>query len=63
MGTTIEGELEQVFAVVHRCFEALATDCDRIECSTRIDYRRGDSCRLDAKIARIEEKLGRTVKK
>jgi uncharacterized protein (TIGR00106 family) len=30
MGTTLEGELDQVLDVVRRCFEALQSDCDRI---------------------------------
>ena len=30
MGTILEGEWEQVFAVVQRCYEALQPDCDRI---------------------------------
>ncbi len=37
MGTTLEGELDQVLAVVRRCFEALQPDCNRISCSIKID--------------------------
>lgn len=41
MGTTLEGELDQVLDVIRRCFEALETDCNRISCSIKIDYRKG----------------------
>ena len=41
MGTTLEGEFDEVLRVVRQCFEAMAADCDRIECSIKIDYRKG----------------------
>src|SRR5437870_3061697 len=41
MVTTLEGELDQVLAVVRHCFEALEADCNRISCSIKIDYRKG----------------------
>ena len=63
MGTVLEGELDQVLAVVRQCFEALAADCKRIECSIKIDYRRGSESRLDAKLASVEQKLGRPIKR
>ena len=62
MGTTIEGDFEQVIDVVKRCFQALAADCDRIECSVKIDYRKGCSGRLTAKVASVAQKLGRCVR-
>jgi uncharacterized protein (TIGR00106 family) len=63
MGTTLEGELDSLLGVVKRCFEALAVDCDRIECSIKIDYRKGRTGRLDAKVASVEQKLSRPLKK
>ena len=63
MGTTLEGEFDDALRVVRQCFEAMAADCDRIECSTKIDYRKGRSGRLDGKVASVEQKLGRPVKK
>ncbi len=63
MGTTLEGDLDTVLGVVKQCFEAMAADCHRIECSIKIDYRKGYSGRLDGKIASVEQKLGRPVKK
>jgi uncharacterized protein (TIGR00106 family) len=63
MGTTIEGEFDQVLDVVRQCFAALAADCERIECSVKIDHRQGRANRLDGKVASVEAKLGRPVRK
>ena len=41
MGTVLEGEIDQVLDVVRRCYEAMAADCNRIECSIKIDSRKG----------------------
>ncbi len=63
MGTVVEGELEQVLDLVKKCFEVLQTDCDRIECYLRLDYRKGYSGRIEGKVASVEARLGRAVKK
>lgn len=63
MGTCLEGEFDQVMDVVKRCFQTMAADCRRVECSIKIDYREGSTNRLEAKVASVEEKLGRPVKK
>ena len=63
MGTVLEGEIDQVLDVVRRCYEAMAADCNRIECSIKIDARKGKSGRLQSKVASVEEKLGRPIKK
>ncbi len=62
MGTTLEGEWDEVFAVVRRCFEALKPDCERISCSIKVDYRSGPGGRLDRKVRRVEELLGQSLK-
>jgi uncharacterized protein (TIGR00106 family) len=62
MGTTLEGELEEVLAVVRRCFEALQTDCDRISCSIKMDYRKGPGGRLQSKVQKVQELAGRPLK-
>lgn len=63
MGTLVEGELDQVLDVMRRCIEATAADCDRVSCSAKLDFRRGHSGRLHSKVASVEQKLGRTLKK
>jgi uncharacterized protein (TIGR00106 family) len=62
MGTTIEGDLDAVLAVVRRCFAALESDCDRISCSIKIDYRKGPAGRLESKVRKVEAIVGRPMK-
>ena len=62
MGTTVEGELDQVLAVVRQCFEVLQRDCQRISCSIKIDYRAGPGGRLLSKVEKVERLVGRSLK-
>jgi uncharacterized protein (TIGR00106 family) len=61
MGTIIEGEWSEAMAVVTACFEAMRTDCNRIETSIKIDYRAGSASRLASKIESVEAKVGRKL--
>ena len=63
MGTIVEGELDQVLDLLRRCLEQVARHSDRVTCSAKLDYRRGHSGRLKSKVASVEEKLGRSVRK
>jgi len=63
MGTVIEGEYDQVMDVVRDCFERMSDDCDRIECTIKLDFRRGQSGRLEGKVSSVEDKLGHSVRK
>ncbi len=58
MGTTLEGEWDQVFDVVRRCYEELRKDCSRISCSIKVDYRAGPGGRLESKVRHVEQILG-----
>ncbi len=62
MGTVVEGEWADVFAVVQQCYERMREDCRRITCSIKVDYRKGASGRLESKVASVHEKLGRDLK-
>lgn len=62
MGTIIEGEADEVLNVLHQCLEAMSADCDRITCTAKLDYRKGYSGRLDAKVKSVEQKLGKSLK-
>ncbi len=63
MGTVIEGEWDEVMGVVKQCFEAMKTDCNRISVSMKIDYRKGKKGRIRGKVERVEERLGRKLRK
>ena len=57
MGTIVEGELDQVLAVLRDCFNELAADCQRVSCAAKFDYRQGPGGRIRAKVASVESKL------
>jgi len=62
MGTVLEGEWEEVFSVVRKCYERMRKDCNRISCSIKVDYRKGHSGRLVSKVASAEKTLKRSIK-
>jgi uncharacterized protein (TIGR00106 family) len=62
MGTVLEGEWDEVFAVVRKCYEQMKQDCNRISCSIKVDYRKGHSGRLESKVASVEKALKRSIK-
>ncbi|MCC6573425.1 MAG: MTH1187 family thiamine-binding protein [Planctomycetes bacterium] len=63
MGTIIEGEWDQVMAVVKLCYQAMRKDCKRISCSIKVDAREGHDNRLKGKVEAVEKLLGRKLKK
>jgi uncharacterized protein (TIGR00106 family) len=62
MGTSIEGELDQVLEVVRRCFAVLEPDCPRIHCTIKIDYRRGPGGQLDRKVQAVQALVKQPLK-
>lgn len=62
MGTIIEGEIDQVLDVLKKCLDTMSTDCDRISCTAKLDYRKGRSGRLVSKVQSVEQRLGRKLK-
>lgn len=54
MGTSIEGEWDEVMGLVGRCFDALKEDSSRVYMTIKVDYRRGASGRMEGKIQSIE---------
>jgi uncharacterized protein (TIGR00106 family) len=57
MGTSIEGEWDEVMAVVKRSFEDLKMDCERISLNIKADYRKSTSGRMEAKVESVSRKL------
>ena len=62
MGTVLEGEWDEVFEVVKKCYERMRKDCSRISCTIKVDYRRGRTGRLGGKVASVEKRLKRKLK-
>ncbi len=57
MGTCVEGEWQEVMALVDRCFQELRKDCNRISLALKADYRKGPSGRLKSKVESVKKKL------
>ncbi|HEX9742972.1 MAG TPA: MTH1187 family thiamine-binding protein [Nitrospiraceae bacterium] len=62
MGTVLEGEWDDVFLVVRKCYERMRRDCNRISCTIKVDYRKGHRGRLESKVASVEKRLKRKMK-
>ena len=62
MGTVIEGEWDEVFAVVKKCLDRMRKDCDRISTSIKVDYRKGKSGRIQTKMESVEKKLRKKLR-
>ncbi len=53
MGTSIEGEWEQVMEVVDRCYREMSKKCNRIYLSLKADVRKGPVGRMQDKVAAV----------
>ena len=64
METTFETEtLDEALAVIKRCFEVMESDCNRIICNVKIDFRKGRTFGIISKVKSLEEKLGESIEK
>jgi uncharacterized protein (TIGR00106 family) len=63
MGTILEGEWDEVMSVVKQCLDAMSSDSDRVSCSMKMDWRKGATGRLEAKIASVEREVGKELKR
>jgi uncharacterized protein (TIGR00106 family) len=59
MFTNIEGEWDEVIAVIHRCVQAVAARSPRVSIVIKIDHRPGVTDALHSKVETIEQELGR----
>jgi uncharacterized protein (TIGR00106 family) len=60
MFTNLEGEWDEVMAVVKRAVEAVASAAPRVSLVLKADIRPGHTGQLTAKVQRIEDALGET---
>jgi len=63
MGTVLEGEWDEVMDVVRQCLDRMTQDCGRVSCTLKFDWRRDATGRLTSKVASVEQRLGRELKK
>ena len=59
MFTNIEGEWDEVMAVIHRCVETVAARSPRVSIVIKIDHRPGVTDALHSKMETVERELGR----
>ena len=61
MGTCLEGDWDEVFGVIRKCYDRMSQDCRRITCTIKLDVRQGREGRLTDKIEKIQSTLGRKL--
>jgi uncharacterized protein YqgV (UPF0045/DUF77 family) len=61
MGTVLEGDWDEVFAVVRRCADALSEHGERLSIAIKVDHRPGVGNRLTSKVESVERHLGREL--
>ncbi|MHA3701983.1 MTH1187 family thiamine-binding protein [Jatrophihabitans sp. YIM 134969] len=57
MFTNLEGEWDEVMAVVKQCVDALAAHSPRVSLVLKADIRPGHTGQLTAKVERVEQRL------
>jgi uncharacterized protein (TIGR00106 family) len=63
MGTIVEGDLTELLDLMRRCIEHVAASSNRVTCTAKIDVRKGAHGSIQSKVASVEQKLGRPLKK
>lgn len=56
MGTVVEGDWDELLALLTRCYRNLEKDSDRISLSVKFDIRKGVKGALKNKIKSVQEK-------
>lgn len=57
MFTNLEGDWDEVMAVIHRCVEAVAARAPRVSVVIKIDHRAGVDDALHTKVETVERRL------
>lgn len=57
MGTSIEGQWDEVMSVVNRCFKEMSGKSNRVYISMNVDYRKDKDGRLTGKVDSVRRKL------
>lgn len=62
MSTIVEGEWDDVMALISKCFKHLEPLADRIYSTIKVDYRKTSDMRMKAKVNKIQAILDREIK-
>ncbi|MBN2170947.1 MAG: MTH1187 family thiamine-binding protein [Candidatus Krumholzibacteriota bacterium] len=63
MGTTVEGEWDEVMDLVKRCHLLMREYSGRVSTLVKIDDRAGATGRLEGKLDSVEKRLGRKLRR
>lgn len=63
MGTVVEGEWDEIVALIKKCHDEIMKKEDRVLITINIDDRKGRPNRIEEKVASVERRLGRSLKK
>jgi uncharacterized protein (TIGR00106 family) len=59
MGTVVEGEWEDLLALLTKCLRVLEKDSERISIQAKFDHRKGTSGAISSKVQSVQAKAGR----
>ncbi len=63
MGSIVEaGSLEPLLELVGKAYRLIGEDSNRVYSAIKLDIRKGKSGRMHAKVASVEEKIGKVNK-
>jgi uncharacterized protein (TIGR00106 family) len=63
MGTTVEGEWDEVMALIKKGRDKLLQTSNRIYITIRIDERKGAKDKIIGKVKSVEDKLGKHLRR
>lgn len=63
MGTVVEGKWDEVMALIKRCHRAVLRNGERVVTTIKIDDRKGRSNMIEGKIASLEKRLKKSLRK
>ncbi len=63
MGTVVEGEWNEVMALIKKCHEAAMMTGERAMTTISVDDRKGKPNRIDEKVKSVEKRIGKTLRK
>lgn len=63
MGTVVEGEWDDIIGLIKKCHDEIMKKEERVLISISIDDRKGKPNRIEEKVASVEKRLGKTLKK